>query len=120
MIIRTKLVGKMRTKIRIQKMHKDGTGSFAKEAWIDIGNTAETDPPHFIWAHWVNVHGSEVWAAESVQAQKAATVTIRYRKGIDEQCRIVKDGILYQIVSIDDIKDCHQWIEMKVRAAVNG
>lgn len=120
MINRIKTVGKMRTKIRIQKKQKIGEGSFADEAWFDLGNTAETDEPKYIWSNWINVHGSEVWAAESVQAQKAATVTIRYRKDVDEQCRIVKDGVIYQIVSIDDIQEYHQWIEMKVRAAVNG
>ena len=98
-------------KITIQRLQRDGEGSFADEEWVDICKP---------WANWINVHGSEVWAVESVQAQKAATVTIRYRKDIDEQCRIIYNGIVYDIVSIDNIREQNRVLEMKVRAAVNG
>lgn len=98
-------------RITIQRLQRDGEGSFADEDWVNVCNP---------WANWVNVHGSEVWAVESVQAQKAATVTIRYRKDIDEQCRIVYNGVVYDIVSIDNIREQNRVLEMKVRAAVNG
>ena len=97
-------------KITIYRLQRDGEGSFADEERVNVCSP---------WANWVNVHGSEVWAAESVQAQKAATVTIRYRKDIDEQCRIVYNGIVYDIVSIDNIREQNRVLEMKVRAAVN-
>ena len=101
-------------RIQIQREIKDGEGSFADTEW----KTEKT-----VWANWVNVHGSEVWVAESVQAQKPATVTLRYgnyTKTIDETCRIVYNGVSYDIVSIDNIKEQNRVIELKVKAAVNG
>ena len=98
-------------RIFILKMQKSDKGSFAKAEWIEVCE---------VWANWVNVHGSEVWAADSVQAQKAATVSIRYRSGIDEKCRIKYNDIIYEIISIDNVRERNMVLEMKVRAAVNG
>lgn len=101
-------------RVQIQREFKDGEGSFAGTEW----KTEKT-----VLANWVNVHGSEVWAAESVQAQKPATVTLRYgkyTKTIDETCRIVYKGVSYDIVSIDNVKEQNRILEIKVKAAVNG
>lgn len=98
-------------RITIQRLERSGEGSFAEEIWQEICS---------VWANWVNVHGSEVWAAESVQALKAATVTIRYRSDVDEKCRILFNGIAYEIVSVNNVRQRNRVLEMKVRAAVNG
>lgn len=98
-------------RITIQRFVRNGEGSFAKEDWQDICT---------VWANWINVHGSEVWAAESVQALKAATVTIRYRPDVNEQCRIFFDGIYYDIVSVDNIRQRNRALEIKVKAAIYG
>lgn len=73
-----------------------------------------------VWAKWVNVHGSEVWAASTVNAMRAATVTIRYLAGIDETCVIVLDGENYEIISMDDIQQRHEYIELKVQLVKSG
>lgn len=112
--------GDLKTKIRIQRQKKTGSGSFAKSEWVDVGNDTADDEPRFIFVKWVNVHGSEAWIAESVQAQRAATLTLRYRNDIDETCRILYGGRVYQIVSLDNIRETGQWLEIKVKAAVNG
>ncbi len=70
-------------------------------------------------ARWVNVHGSEVWAA-SVVAQDAATVLIRYNSQVDTTCLVSKGGKLYEIVSVDDIEERHEYMELKVRRAEEG
>jgi len=112
--------GDLQTKIRIQKQIKVGAGSFAKMVWVDLGNTADTDPTRYIYASWINVHGSEAWIANSVQAQLGATATIRYRDGVTPACRILLGSTIYQIVSLDNIHQRNQWLEIKVKAAVNG
>lgn len=112
--------GDLRVKIRIQREVKTGEGSFAKKEWADIGNKSADDEPKYIFAKWINVHGSEAWIADSVQAQRAATVTVRYRKDIDETCRVLYGGAAYQIVSLNNIKEVGHWLEIKVKAAVNG
>jgi head-tail adaptor len=93
-----------------------------------------------VWAKWENVHGMEVWTAQSVNAIQPATVTVRYRNDIDTTCVInkggsvapvldkdgkvtgytVTGGMQYQIVSVDDIEERHEYIEMKVQRVASG
>jgi len=98
-------------RITFQRKEKTGTGSLACEIWVDAFST---------WVSWVNVHGSEAWTAASVQAQKAATVTMRYNPLVNERLRIVYKGIVYEIVSVDNIKEQNRVLELKVRACANG
>lgn len=113
--------GEMIIRIRIQKQVMIGEGINKYTAWVDIGNESETDSPHWIWAKWENVHGSEAWVANSVQATAAATVSVWYDAQVTRQCRVLDDmGTVYSITSLDDICQEHRQIEMKVQASVNG
>lgn len=73
-----------------------------------------------VWAKWVNVHGSESWAAQSIGAEAPATVTIRYRTGVDTTCAVLIGTDRYEIVSIDDIQMRHEYLELKVRKMKAG
>lgn len=78
-----------------------------------------------VWAKWVNVHGTETWAAHTAQAEQPATVTIRYRTGVDATLAIAKGeytvtGGVFEVVSIDDILEHHRYIEFKVKRVVEG
>ena len=112
--------GDLNARIRIQSKVTSGSGSFKKEEWVDIGNELSSDPPRYKNAKWVGVHGSEAWIAESVQAERAATVTVRFDKRINEACRVLYGELVYKIVSVNDISQCHHWLEIKVKASVNG
>jgi len=104
--------GEMRTKVTLKsRAVANGTGGFQTPTLTTI---AEVD------AKWVGVHGSEAWAASSVNAMRAATVLIRYRSDIDETCVVVLDGINYEITSMDDIQHRHEYIELKVQRMVPG
>jgi SPP1 family predicted phage head-tail adaptor len=69
-----------------------------------------------IWSKWTNVHGQEAWLANSVQARMAATVLIRYTDKIDPTCMVQKDSQYFEIISMDDIQNQHEYIELKVQA----
>lgn len=112
--------GELRTKLRIQKPIKTGSGSFAYTSWVDIGNTSDLDSPRYIYSKWESLKGAEKWAADSVQATGGATVTVRYSSQITEQCRIIREDILYQIVEIQDTTQKKQWLQIAVKAAVNS
>ena len=112
--------GDLKARIRIQRKKSSGSGSFKKEEWVDIGNESSSDPPRYKNAKWAGVHGSEAWIAESVQAERAATVTVRFDKRINEACRVLYGDTVYKIVSMDDISQLHHWLEIKVKASVNG
>jgi SPP1 family predicted phage head-tail adaptor len=73
-----------------------------------------------VWARWVGVHGSEAWAASSVGASQAATVLIRYIEDMDTTCVVTLDGNNYEITSIDDIQQRHEYLELKVQRMVPG
>jgi len=112
--------GDLRTVIRIQKEVTTGTGSFATKAWYDLDDTLHAGTTYNIPAQWINVHGSEAWIADSVQAQLGATVKIRYRSDITPSCRILLGTLPYQIVSLDNIRQRNEWTEIKVKVSLNG
>ena len=86
-----------------------------------------------VWAKWVNVHGSEAWEAAMAQAMQAATLLIRHRSGIDHTVSIAKGsytvtaapastftGGVFEIVSLDNISERGEYIELKVRQMKAG
>lgn len=92
-----------------------------------------------IWAKWTNAHGNEAWNANSLGYTQPATVLVRYRADIDPTCvlvlgatvtDVVEDGVVvsktysggdvYEIVSMDDIANRHEYIELKVQRKTAG
>jgi len=106
--------GELRTSIVLERpVLSENSGGFKKAASYTTIAT--------VWAKWQNVHGSEVWAAESVQAVDPATVLIRYRSDIDSTCTISLGSKRYKIVGApDDIENRHEYIELKVSRMVSG
>lgn len=70
-----------------------------------------------VWAKWTNVHGSEVWQSQAVQAASPATVLIRYRADVNAACSILKGSTRYEIVSLDNIQERGEYLELKVKAS---
>jgi SPP1 family predicted phage head-tail adaptor len=100
--------GELNTKITLySRSVTTQAGGFQKPSLSEIGE---------VWAKWINVYGQEAWLANSVQAKLAATVLIRYTDGIDPTCVVQKDSQYYEIVSMDDIQNRHEYIELKVQA----
>ena len=92
-----------------------------------------------VWSKWINVHGQEVWAADARGAIKPATVMIRHLSTIDETCVVIKGatvtpvtgsggtvtytitgGEVYEIVSMDNIQDLNEYIELKLKILKAG
>jgi len=73
-----------------------------------------------VWARWINAHGSEVWNANMAGAIQPATVLIRYRSDLDETCLVEKGGQLFEIVTMDNIRERNEYIELKVKRIVGG
>lgn len=113
-------IGELRTVIRIQYSVVTGSGISKKTEWIDIGNQASTDPPRFIKCSWSPLGGMESWVAQSTQVTDAANVVIRYNPSVNSACRLIKDGVIYNIVGPNDPDQHKHWTKFKVKAAVNG
>lgn len=104
--------GELRTQIKLQtKTVSTETGGFQRDTWADLAT---------VWAKWVNAHGNEVWAADSAQAEMPATVLIRYRSDVNTQCAVLKGTVRYEIVSMDDIFERHEYLELKVKRMASG
>ena len=104
--------GELRTQIKVQKRTETtDAGGFQAAGWTDLAT---------VYAKWTNVHGSEVWQAESVGAEMPATVLIRYIANVDTTCRVSKGGLLYEVVSVDNIQERSEYLELKVKAVRAG
>jgi len=99
--------GELNKRITLKKrtMEKD-VGSFQTPILTTLA---------IVWAKCINVHGAEVWAAQTVNALKPMTVLIRYRDDVDETCILVLDGKNYEIVSMDNIQHRGEYIELKTQ-----
>ena len=73
-----------------------------------------------VWAKWTNAHGSEVWQAQALHASKAATVLMRYIAALDETWTLLKGSERYEIVSVDNVQDRDEFMELKVIRATDG
>lgn len=104
--------GDLRTQviIKTRTTTADANG-FMVPAWSTLAT---------LWAKWSNVHGSEVWVANAEGAEGAATVTIRYNSSIETTCAVELAGKLYEIVSVDDVMNRHEYMELKVRRMKAG
>lgn len=104
--------GDMRTRISLnQRTVLPGTGGFQTRTLVEIAD---------VYCKWVGMHGSEAWAASTMNAMRAATVTIRYRDDVDETCVVTLNDEDYEIVSMDDIRQRHEYIELKVQLVKSG
>lgn len=101
--------GELRTPITLQvpTIGTDPSGA-QTIAWAN----APANP--VILAGWVNAHRDKVIANEALKYVQRATVTIRYRNDILPTWRIVKDGMNWTILSIDDVQNRHRWMELIV------
>ncbi len=104
--------GEMTTQISLQsRTVSTDDGGFQSPSWTTVAA---------VWSRWENVHGAEVWTAQTVQADSPATVLIRYRSGVDTAYAVLKGSTRYEIVSVDDIGERHEYMELKVRRMRSG
>lgn len=98
--------GEMRTRITVQTPTlTKAAGGAQVVSWSNLAT---------VWSKWNNVHGAEVWQSQAVQAVSPATVLIRYRADVDAACSILKGTDRYDIVSIDNIQEKNEYLEIKV------
>jgi SPP1 family predicted phage head-tail adaptor len=104
--------GQLRTQIALQTSAvTQDAGGFPSRAWTTVAT---------VWSRWTNAHGAEAVAAQAAQAEGSATVLIRYRAGLDTTCAVLKGSERYEITSIDDIQERHEYMELQVRKTKGG
>ncbi len=104
--------GEMRVPVTLQKRTVVmNAGGFPTPVWSNIA---------VVMAKWTNVHGSEVWAASQARAVQPASVWIRYRADLDTTCAVLKGSLRYEIVSMDNVQERNEYIELKVQRMAGG
>lgn len=67
---------------------------------------------------WVNAHGYEVFQTMQLEIREPATITTRYSpKLLDPKLVVYKasDPMPYEIISIDNVEEQNEWLEIKVQ-----
>ena len=90
-------IGELRHRVTLQK--KEITEDDLKqqtENWMDVAA---------VWAAIEPLIGREYFAAQQVNAEVSARITIRYRKGIIPDMRVVFDDRVFDILSVINPKE---------------
>ena len=102
--------GKMNTSIKIVRQTPDvlnDEGMLVNDGEIIVADTK---------CEWKNAHGTEVIEALRLGQKELATLTFRFHYDVTSDCILYKfgDDKPYEILSIDDVENRHEWIEMKI------
>ena len=113
-------IGELKTRVRVQfaKSIKTPNDTSARNTWIDIGNNSDTNIPKYKYCLWVGVHGNEAFKLAQEVASELATLTFRYDERINTSCVVVYKGSVYQIISVNHVKQERQWTEIKIKRGV--
>jgi len=104
--------GELRTQITLQRRNvTEQAGGFLAPSWVNIAT---------VWARWKNAHGNESLQAALQAAEAPATVLIRYNSAVDPTCAVLKGGVRYEILSVDDIEERGEYMELKVKRMKGG
>ncbi len=99
--------GEMRTTVTMQQRQMvQDVGGHLSPQWTTVAT---------VKAKWVNAHGAEAVQAAALGHEQAATVTVRFLPGMDATWSLLMDGQRYAIVSVDNVLDRDQLLELKVR-----
>lgn len=114
MIIGDKVInpGELRTPIILEsETVSTETGGFPVKSWSTLAS---------VRCRWKNAHGQESLQAALLGADAPATVLIRYNATLDTTCAVTKGGARYEILSIDNIGERNEYMELKVRRMKGG
>ena len=107
--------GEMRTKITIKNPKYTIQDGFGIKEFVN----AFTRP---VWCKWVNAHGAETYQAAELRLREPATITMRYSPLVTRKSRIwrERDTDPYEVISINNVNDRCEFLEIKVQRVVTA
>jgi len=107
--------GELRTPVIVERYDEtQNENGYPVRQWVNVFGKG------VLKVKWVNAHGAEVYESMRLDLKEPATLTARYSPLITPQCRVIKDGETYEIISLDDVENRHEWLEIKVQGKVNA
>lgn len=101
--------GDLRTLVLFQNPSQTmDAGGAQKPSWQDLESA---------YVKWINVHGLEAVTSQALKTVKRATVTRRYHAHVTERTSIIYNGERWQVISVDDIANRHEYMELIVELA---
>jgi SPP1 family predicted phage head-tail adaptor len=98
--------GELRTRVLVQtRVTTLDAGGFKTPTWTTVAE---------VWCRWQNAHGRELVEGFIAQVDAPASVLLRYRNDIDVSCSLLKGGVRWEIVSVDNIAERSEYLELKV------
>ncbi|MDE7261953.1 MAG: head-tail adaptor protein [Oscillospiraceae bacterium] len=112
--------GELRTLVYFRRIFKstDAKGyPWQQEGHVFVDGAGKERAVH---CKWVNAHGAEVFSAMQLQLREPATLTMRYSPLIEPTMLVYKgkDPRPYEIISLNNVEDRGQWLEIKVQRKV--
>lgn len=99
--------GELRTSVVLQRRTiTQDAGGFSVPGWSTLAT---------VWSKWENAHGNDVSLQNTEYLKGAATVTIRYRSDVNAGCAVLKGTERFEIVSLDNIRERSEYLELRVR-----
>lgn len=83
-------------------------GAAQKTEWIDLGTQ---------YTKIVNAHGTEAVTSDALKSVQRSTWTIRYNPLITTKSSGVLNGERWLVISVDDIQNRHEYMELVVELA---
>ncbi len=110
--------GELRTRVYFKRIQRstDAEG-FPAETEVNVFGEGE-----YARCKWVNAHGSEVFLAKQLELREPATLTMRYSPLINEKLLVYHEDDIkpYEIISLDNVENRNQWLEIKVQRMVSA
>lgn len=110
--------GELRTPVTLgERVTSTDSGGFT------VGTLAfvalDTDAEKYV--KWVNAHGAEAWGlAGSLNGAAGATVLMRFDNRVDLTFGIQKGSEWWEVVSVDNIGERGEYLELKVKRVREG
>lgn len=104
--------GELRTLVEFDNptLVQDGSGA-QSATWARLDE---------VYVKWTHEHGAELVQSEALQARRRATVRRRYSASVTLRTSVLKDGERWQVISLDDIGERHEYLELVVERAVGS
>ena len=102
-------IGEMRKRITIQKIDTTRTAG---------GETTDT-PSTFakVWARIRPLSGAESWVAKELQSVTSHQLNLLYYPGITERMQAVYQGRTFNFISVRDLEEMHEELEILAKEA---
>ena len=76
--------------------------------------------PAYKRCQWSNAHGSEAIRQDMAVGKERATLVIRYDSRVNNRCRVLRGDDAWEILSVDDVRAGHRYMELIVEREVSA